>query len=205
MLQLQCKKLHQKRLLQLLGELHKVIQMLLQMPSFDQRALEAKEAEFAELLNQITQIMADCEVLANRSFSDEQLQAANPHANPQLREQIADMQRDVAAVRMQGAARGWLSKRAAEKEAEAEAARIAAEPPWQEVAEERFARARVRIAETSVVLEADGSVTGAWQERDGSATGTRQELDASMTGARQEPDRSVTGARQERDGTVTGA
>ena len=134
------------------------IQMLLQMPSFDQRALEAKEVEFAALLGQITKIMADCELLAKRSFSDEQLQAASPDANPALREEIADMKRHVAAVRMQSAARTWLSQRAADRAAAEEAARIAAEPPWEEVAEDRLARARVKIAPTLVVMSADGRV-----------------------------------------------
>jgi hypothetical protein len=134
------------------------IQMLLQMPSFDQRALEAKETQFADLLGQITQIMADCELLANRSFTDEQLQAASPDANPALREEIADMKRHVAAVRMQGLARAWLSQRALDRAAADEAARIAAEPPWEELAEMRIAQARVQVASSVVVMNADGSV-----------------------------------------------
>ena len=144
------------------------VQMLLQLPSFDQRALEAKEKEFGELLGQITQIMADCELLAKRSFSDDQIKASNPSANPQLRQEIAEMQRGVAAARIQGAVRSRQSSRAAqaaaEREAAAEAARIAAEPPWQVVAKQRAVLAKIRVSTGEGLLGAlsvmagDGSV-----------------------------------------------
>ena len=63
-------------------------QMLLQMPAFDQRALDAKEKEIGELVSQISGIMAATEKLAKRTFSAEELQAASPRSNPELRDEI---------------------------------------------------------------------------------------------------------------------
>ena len=63
-------------------------QMLLQMPAFDQRALDAKEKELGELVSQISGIMAATEKLAKRTFSAEELQAASPRSNPELRDEI---------------------------------------------------------------------------------------------------------------------
>ena len=59
-------------------------QMLLQMPAFDQRALDAKEKELGELVSQISGIMAATEKLAKRTFSAEELQAprADTHGVP---------------------------------------------------------------------------------------------------------------------------
>ena len=63
------------------------------------------------------------------------------------------MQLNVAASRIQAIVRGRrvtrLEEEAARKEAEAEAARIAALPPWEEMAEQRLAKRRLRIADSA--------------------------------------------------------
>eukprot|EP01047_Picozoa_sp_COSAG01_P026633 COSAG01_NODE_1722_length_9386_cov_6.717562_9_plen_123_part_00 len=76
--------------------------MLLVMPTFDQAA---KDKELAALLQTITTVMSDGIVLTKRKFDDAALTQARPSSNPKLRQEIAQLQRTSAALRIQASMR----------------------------------------------------------------------------------------------------
>jgi hypothetical protein len=78
------------------------VDMLLVMPTFDQAA---KDKELAALLQTITTVMSDGIVLTKRKFDDAALTQVRPSSNPKLRQEIAQLQRTSAALRIQASMR----------------------------------------------------------------------------------------------------
>lgn len=78
------------------------VDMLLVMPTFDQAA---KDKELGALVQTITSVMSDGILLTKRKFDDDALTKAQPASNPKLRQEIAQLQRDAAAMRIQATMR----------------------------------------------------------------------------------------------------